>query len=250
MLPKAILFDLDDTIISFDGAAEIAWKKATSLFVEQNDLHFDSEVLLENINKVRKWYWGDTDRHKVGRMNMIKARREIVKMALENLDYFDEAKAYEMADSYSKIQDDLICLFPDSLITLERLKSMGIRMALITNGSSEKQRGKINRFCLSGYFEKCFIEEEVGFGKPDTGVFLLALEELGLKAAEVWMVGDNLVWDIEAPQKIGIYSIWNDFRKTGLPRNSEIIPNRIIHSISELLGGKYECSSNWYVRCR
>jgi len=235
MLPKAILFDLDDTIISFDGAAEIAWEKATSIFVKHNDTHFDADILLDSINRVRKWYWGDAKRHKSGRMDMKRARRDIVKMSLENLEYYDEERAYEMADSYSKMQEDLICLFPNSLITLKHLKSMEIRMVLITNGTSEKQRGKINKFCLSDYFERCFIEEEVGFGKPDTRVFQLVLDELGLKANDVWMVGDNLVWDIEAPQKVGIYSIWNDYRKNGLPDKSQIIPDRIIHSISELL---------------
>lgn len=108
-------------------------------------------------------------------------------------------------------------------------------MVLITNGSAEKQRGKINRFCLSGFFEFCLIEGEVGVGKPDTRVFEIALQNLGLGPEDVWMVGDNLVWDVEAPQKLGIYSVWNDFRKTGLPENSTIIPDRIINEISELL---------------
>lgn len=75
----------------------------------------------------------------------------------------------------------------------------------------------------------------MGVGKPDLRVFRIALEKLGLRADEVWMVGDNLVWDIEAPQKVGIYSIWNDFRKKGLPKDSTIVPNRIINSITELL---------------
>lgn len=78
------------------------------------------------------------------------------------------------------------------------------------------------------------IEEEVGVGKPDTRVFEIAMQKLGLGPEDVWMVGDNLVWDVEAPQKLGIYAVWNDFRKKGLPKNSIIIPNRIISEISEL----------------
>lgn len=37
-------------------------------------------------------------------------------------------------------------------------------------------------------------------------IFEIALAKLGLKADEAWMVGDNLEWDIEAPQKVGIFS--------------------------------------------
>lgn len=235
MLPKAILFDLDDTIVSYGGTSDAAWEKVTALFVEKNNIHFDINALLKSINTTRKWYWKEPERHKVGRMDLKKARRDIVKMSFEVLNYYNDEKAYELADNYSKVREDLICLFPDSITTLDIMKSIGIRMVLITNGTSEKQRGKINKFCLTGYFERCFIEEEVGFGKPDIRIFQLALDELKLKAKDVWMVGDNLVWDIEAPQKIGIYSIWNDYKKSGLPNNSQITPDRIVHSISELL---------------
>jgi len=64
----------------------------------------------------------------------------------------------------------------------------------------------------------------------------MALQKLNLTAEEVWMVGDNLVWDVEAPKKIGIYAVWNDYRKKGLPKGSTILPDRIINDISELIG--------------
>ena len=235
ILPKAILFDLDDTIISFDGAADYAWEEACKAFVKSEKTPFNIIELLESISKIRKWYWSDPERHRTGRMDMIKARREIVKAALEQLYFYDEAKAYKMADNYSKLQEELICLFPKSIETLERLSALGVRMVLITNGTADKQRGKINKFCLTSFFEYCLIEEELGFGKPDTRVFELALQKLNLKSEEVWMVGDNLVWDVEAPKKLGIFVVWNDFRRKGLPKDSTIIPDRIISDISELI---------------
>lgn len=235
MLPKAILFDLDDTIISFDGVTDYAWEKTCKSFIEMEKPCFDEKELLESINKTRRWYWSNPERHRIGRMNMINSRREIVKTALHELNFLDEDKAYAMADCYSRLHEELVCLFPKSIETLEKLKSLGVRMALITNGSSEKQRGKLDRFCLSDFFELCLIEEEVGFGKPDTRVYEIALQELNLKAEDTWMVGDNLVWDIEAPKKLGIFSIWNDYGKKGLPKDSAIIPDRVICDISELI---------------
>jgi putative hydrolase of the HAD superfamily len=61
------------------------------------------------------------------------------------------------------------------------------------------------------------------------------LENLGLTPGDVWSVGDNLEWDILAPQKLGMFGIWNDFRGQGLPSDSPIIPDRIITRISELM---------------
>lgn len=235
MLPKAILFDLDDTIVSYNEAGKRAWVECCNAFVNRVDTSFDVVALLESIEKAKRWYWGDLERHRIGRLDLNKARREVVKIALTELKFFDESIANELADHFSGLQYELICLFPDSIETLEKLKKAGTRMALITNGASESQRGKINRFCLSGFFEFCLVEGEIGYGKPDVRVFETALQMLELSADEVWMVGDNLVWDIEAPQKLGIYSIWNDYGKVGLPENSMVIPDRIIHSISELL---------------
>lgn len=235
MLPKAILFDLDDTIISFDGVTDLSWEKTCESFIKSEETSFDVKELLKSINKIRSWYWSDPERHRIGRMDIINARREIVKAALHELNFLDQDKAYTMADSYSKLQEELVCLFPKSIETLEKLKGLGVRMVLITNGSSEKQRGKINRFCLSDFFEFCLIEEEIGFGKPDPRVYEIALQKLNLKAEDTWMVGDNLVWDIEAPKKVGIFSIWNDYRREGLPKDSSVIPDRIICDISELI---------------
>ena len=108
-------------------------------------------------------------------------------------------------------------------------------MALVTNGESKTRRYKIKRFNLEKYFESILIEGELGFGKPDPRVYKLALSNLHLSAENVWMVGDNLEWDVKGPKQLGIYSIWFDYKRSGLPLNSSIRPDRIITEITELL---------------
>jgi putative hydrolase of the HAD superfamily len=49
------------------------------------------------------------------------------------------------------------------------------------------------------------------------------------------MIGDNLEWEVEVPQRLGIYAIWIDAHGVGLPADSSIRPDRIIHSLTELL---------------
>ncbi|MFZ5352416.1 MAG: HAD family hydrolase [Bacillota bacterium] len=236
MLPKVIFFDLDDTIISFQGASDKAWQETCDRFVEELNLSFSSARLYENIRKEAKWYWDDPERHRIGRMDMNAARRDIVTRALKNLEHTNEADAAKITDGFIKLQSELVCLFPKSVHTLEKLREKGVRMALITNGTSLNQRGKLQRFNLTSYFEYILIEEEVGFGKPDERVYKLALELMKVSPEDVWMVGDNLVWDVDGAQRLGIYSIWNNYKKLNLPENSEIIPDRTIYSIDELLG--------------
>jgi hypothetical protein len=78
------------------------------------------------------------------------------------------------------------------------------------------------------------IEGEHGFGKPEERAYNHAMEVLGVGPHETWMVGDNLEWEIMAPQRLGIYAIWHDGYGVGLPPNSPIRPDRIIRRMSLL----------------
>jgi putative hydrolase of the HAD superfamily len=233
--PAAILFDLDDTLISFDGVSDIAWDKCCGDFVEINSTPFSKEDLLRMLQIKRKWYWSDPQRHKTGRENIKQARRDIALLTLTDLGIAEPDLINKLADTYSDYQYELICLQPNTTDTLNRLKTKGVRMGLITNGTSNGQREKLRRFSLADYFEIILIDQELGFGKPDVRVYRHALEFLRIRPQDAWMVGDNLIWDVQAPQSCGIYSIWYDYRKNGLPEDTTIIPDRIIVDISELI---------------
>lgn len=49
------------------------------------------------------------------------------------------------------------------------------------------------------------------------------------------MLGDDLVMDIATPQKLGIVSLWFDPLRRGLPQDSLIHPDHIVHTLPELL---------------
>lgn len=113
-------------------------------------------------------------------------------------------------------------------------KAHGVRLVLATNGTSEQQRSKIERFKLEEYFDGILVEGELGFGKPETAVYEKALEILDASPAEVWSVGDNLEWDVFAPQRLGITGVWHDYERRGFASNLGECPDRIIHDVSEL----------------
>ena len=73
------------------------------------------------------------------------------------------------------------------------------------------------------------------FGVDDIHKEHARLKSLGVAAHEAWMVGDNLEWEVVAPQRLGIYAIWYDGYGTGLPPGSPIRPDRIIRALPELL---------------
>jgi len=228
--PKAILFDLDDTILSL-GSARDCWQRVCAGFAARLD---GADALLAAILEVSAWYWSDPDRHRRGRLDLTLARREVVAAAFEKAGLRDGVLAEEIADTFNAAREAGARLFPDALDTLDRVRRRGVRMALITNGGTEIQRGKVERFGLAKYFDLIQIEGELGFGKPDARAYRHALATLGVKPEETWMVGDNLEWEVAAPQRLGIFGVWHDWQGAGLPEGSAVRPDRIIRTLSEL----------------
>ena len=233
-LPKAILLDLDDTIVALSGSADPCWRQVCERFSGQVE-GLTPQTLFDAIKESRAWFWSDSQRHQRGRMDLHAARREIVAHAFDRLGIYTPELANEIADAYSRERDAGIYLLPGAVEALRHFRERGILLALITNGSADSQRHKIERFGLAPFFDFIVIEGEFGTGKPDERVYAHALARLGLPPEEVWMVGDNLEWDVIAPQRLGLTAIWVDFAGKGLPADSQIRPDRTIQYISELV---------------
>src|SRR5262249_36467766 len=143
--------------------------------------------------------------------------------------------AIRLADRFTTYREEEMFVFPGAHEAIDRLKILGVKLALVTNGAADMQRAKVERFALTHRFDHIQIEGEHGFGKPEERAYLHAMDALGVTAAETWMVGDNLEWEVVTPQRLGIYAIWIDVHGEGLPAGSTIRPDRIIRSLTELL---------------
>ena len=158
------------------------------------------------------------------RLKLAEARHEVVKAGFATLNSGGHALPRDLA-------------VPGAHDAIDALKAHGVNLALVTNGAAIDQRAKIERFGLAHRFDHIQIEGEHGFGKPEERAYLRAMQALGVAAPETWMVGDNLEWEVVAPQRLGIYAIWIDVHGDGLPAGSTVRPDRIIRSLPELLPG-------------
>ncbi len=226
MLPKGILFDLDDTIIAYSEISKPIWKQVCSEFSMEND-KLEPGLLYRTIKAVSHWYWSDTERHRIGRSDLDQARREVMEMVFEKLGINDIPLAHKMGEAFQRRREEELYLFKGAKETIEYMYENNVALAMMTNGEKKIQRAKIERFGLEKYFRVILIEGEQGFGKPDERVYRKALERLKLGPEECWAVGDNLEWDVGGAQKLGIFGVWNDYDKKGLPEDSTIRPDRI-----------------------
>ena len=232
--PQVILFDLDDTIIASHLGVEMAWEGTCRHFAPQVN-EGDVAALNAEIRTAADWFWGDEERSRRGRLDLIASRTEIIAIALRRFGVDNPALSGEMARMRTVLHDEAVQPFPGALDTLRRLREAGVRLGMVTNGAEEAQTAKIARYGLRPYFDAILIEGAFGTGKPDPRVFRHVLAQLDCPASRAWMVGDSLSYDIAPVQALGILAIWHDYRGLGLPAGAIVQPDRIISSLAKLV---------------
>lgn len=160
-----------------------------------------------------------------------------MRLTLESLGCAEPALCHEVADAFSEHRDRAMACFPGAVDALEELRARGIPLGLVTNGAGSTQRAKIERFDLARHFDHILIEGEFGRGKPEPEVFLHLMACFGTTPTTTWVVGDNLEWEVVAPQKLGMHAIWCDAHGQGLPADCTVVPDRIVRGLGELLEG-------------
>jgi putative hydrolase of the HAD superfamily len=110
-------------------------------------------------------------------------------------------------------------LMEDTVEVLDEL-SKRYRLAILTNGDSVSQRGKLKTFPHLNWFEIVMVAGDYPWAKPDVRIFELLCEKLKVKPDEVVFVGDTIDSDIVGAKKAGMRTIWiqgNEQLKSDLP---------------------------------
>lgn len=232
-LPRAMLIDLDDTLLDTTSSSDRLWREVVDDFA--GEIGHTPAAINRALDAAREWYWADPRRNRAGRLDLERSRFDVVDSALKRLGIDRRDLAKRFAQAYSDRRVGVMRAYPGVLDALAELRRRGVKLALLTNGMGPTQRDKVDRFELESLFDAVFIEGEIGLGKPEPELFRRALDALGVTAADTWVVGDNLEWEVAAPQRMGMAGIWVDWQGTGLPEDSSVKPDRIIRSITELL---------------
>ncbi|PID38708.1 MAG: hypothetical protein CSA65_02560 [Proteobacteria bacterium] len=106
-------------------------------------------------------------------------------------------------------EDFIASIEPDPEVTdaVEQLAKR-YRLALLSNGSGERQRAKLDRLGLERHFHRLFISDEVGAAKPDPQIFEHALSVCGVPRKRALMIGDDPKRDIAGALAVGLPACW------------------------------------------
>lgn len=228
---RALLLDLDDTLLDYSTGAEECWAEACVAAAT-----VDRARLVAALAESRRSFWSDPERNRRERTNMLGAWTQIAARALQDCDCPDPALATAIAEDYAARRRRAMQLFPETRTCLQTLRGHGLPLGLVTNGDAREQRWKIERCDLARFFDAIVIEGELGAGKPDAVVYRTALSALGVTpGSDVWMVGDHLEFDVAGAQRSGLHGVWLDRAGAGLPAGSAVRPDRIVRVLDEVV---------------
>lgn len=216
---KAILFDLDDTLLDRDQAVDQMFSVILEKCYEDIQPHTKDEML-NRFKECDKRSYGDNNKINV----------------LDSL--FDEFSPQYRLPRHD-IQDFWNHHFPrcfsinQHTLTIINTIKQHAKVGIITNGSTQRQKAKILNTHLNRCFETIIISEEVGMSKPDIRIFELALQKLNVHPEDVLFVGDDLEKDISGCQHAHMKGIW--FNPNRVKNDTDIKPYAEIDSFDRLI---------------
>lgn len=219
-----LIFDLDDTILSFEDEEYVALKKTFSFYgIEPSDRN------IAVYREINSFLWAKIGEDGIDRDYIRKKRYEdfVSRMGLS-------INPREIADYYEEKLASGFAFMPEMPEILEKLIAMGHKIYLATNGITHIQRRRTANSGLDKYFTKRFVSEEIGSEKPSAVFFNHVTSNIdGFSKGRALMIGDNLKADILGANNVGIPSVW--FNPKRKENTTGITPTYEIHGYEELL---------------
>lgn len=179
-----VLLDLDNTLVDRDGAFK-RWAASFVTEVGADQVGMDWLVRADNSGYTPR---RDLSEHIISRFGLSCSVDDVV------------------ARLHFEVVTGIEC-FPGVRDGLDRLRSSGAVLGVVTNGESRQQRMKLTRTGLDKLVLDNIISAEVGVKKPDAAIYTLA-RGMAPQEASVWMVGDHEEADIAGARAVGLLTGW------------------------------------------
>lgn len=245
-MKRALLFDLDDTLVpefaSYGAAAAAAYGALvqggavdaaalwTTLRAAARDLWRDSPVIayceqlqIGSATALFSDFSGDGPELTYLREWAPVYRRDTWTGALRALGVEPGPLATHLAEASRACFGTHCRPYEDAVPALEELQG-SYTLAVITNGPADVQRAKLRHTGLDRFFPTVVISSEIGFAKPHEGAFAAALRALGTSADETVMIGDHLERDVAGARRAGLAAIWLNRSRATRPEGVDGVP--------------------------
>ena len=221
--PKAILFDLDDTL----------WPIAPAILQAEETLF---AWLREHAPRVAERFSIDSLRH--ARLELLAQKPEF-QLDLGKLRRAGLLAAFEQAgEDLAKVEHAMTHFFAarnavipydDVVPGLVRLRD-SVLIGSISNGNAD-----LRTIGLSHHFKVSVAAHELGVAKPDKAIFLAACRELQVAPEDAVYVGDDVLLDVQGAQRAGLRAVWMNRTGSTAHLEHQVVPDAVVRNFDELL---------------
>ncbi|MCZ8513115.1 HAD family hydrolase [Paenibacillus filicis] len=254
---KAVLFDLDDTLLWDERSVKEAFQATCREAAKHYDV--DPEKLEDAVRtEARALYesyetfpftkmiginpfeglWANFTQGDQPEFRKLQALAPSYRTAswtrgLKALGIEDEELGYKLGEMFPAERRSRPIVYEETFEVLNQLKEK-YKLLLLTNGSPDLQKEKLAGVPeLAPYFDHIVISGQFGEGKPAVSIFHHAMKLLGITAEEGVMIGDKLTTDILGSGLVGMRNMW--INRHDLPRKDEIaVPTYEITNLREI----------------
>lgn len=200
---KAILLDIDDTLLDFQLGSLQSMQHA---FADMG-LHFEPEMF-DVFRNISNKLWHQIETGELTREKLFEVRwNRILEVLGIKADGIALEKIFHAYLQQSAIPVD------GALSMLQYLHTRGYLLACASNAPYEQQLRRLRDAGMFSYLQDVFASEKIGYAKPDKRFFQACHTALchkipDLKPAQMLMIGDSVTADIAGAQAFGMHTIW------------------------------------------
>ncbi|MBW2966834.1 TIGR02253 family HAD-type hydrolase [Candidatus Woesearchaeota archaeon] len=214
---RAVIFDLDNTLIDFLKMKRIAVEEAIDAMIDAG-LDIPKKKALDILYKL----------YSENGLEDPKIFQKFLKKVTGKVD--DKKLAYAIV-AYRNARTGFLHPYPGTKRVLIKLKEKGLKLAIVSDAPKLKAWIRLVNMKIDDFFDVVVGLEDTGRLKPSRLPFRAALKKLGVKASECLMVGDRPSRDIKGARALGMKTC---FAKYGYEGEVKVRSDFEIKEIGEL----------------
>lgn len=237
---QGVIFDLGETLISFQGDWEEIFTDSRARLMEFLEPHvgsfdkpmFDEKfrLAIDSAHQLR-----ELDHREQPLADILAETLNELRLAPLSPDKMDQAMEIMFGPSEAAWS-------PVAGVTevLDEIQTMGLRLGLISNASDAPNVYRLmEKAAIGTYFDPVVVSAAHGWRKPAAEIFQTVLGKWQVPSDQVTMVGDTLGADILGAQRMGMRQIWIRSaadREDNLQSREEVKPEAAVDSLDKVPG--------------
>lgn len=218
---RAVLFDLDNTLIDFMKMKRICSEEAISAMI-------DAGLPVSKRRGVKILF----DLYREYGIENQKIFQEFLEKVMGKIDKKILAKGIS---AYRKVKIGFSRPYPNVIPTLIALREKGLKLGIVSDAPELQGWIRLADMGITHFFDIVLTLSETGEKKPSKKPFEMAIKKLKLKPEEILFVGENPGRDIKGAKSVGMKTALAIYGLDYRNEPKKIKADYIIKDVSEVL---------------